>query len=155
MFWFIRVRSAVIYSPNVGTTLSPLGMWSKEDIKSHCLYIECGVTSARGGSAVAGVEGLPRSARPGDWPWHAALLRTHVHACDAALIHSSWLITTASCFQVSTPLAPVYESLGYQKRNLIKKTAPYSYRDSQKLNGLPGLVQCAYKARLLGNRKGE
>lgn len=61
---------------------------------------ECGVPSARGSQVGAGVEGLPRSARPGDWPWHAALLRSHVHACDGVLIHPNWLITTTSCFQV-------------------------------------------------------
>ncbi|RVE40495.1 hypothetical protein evm_014854 [Chilo suppressalis] len=60
---------------------------------------ECGVPSARGANAGSGVEGLPRAARPGDWPWHAALLRAGVHACDAALLHPAWLITTASCFQ--------------------------------------------------------
>lgn len=59
------------------------------------------MASARGARAKLGVEGLPRSAQPGDWPWHAALLRGHVHACDAALVHPAWLITTASCFQVS------------------------------------------------------
>ncbi|XP_021189618.3 atrial natriuretic peptide-converting enzyme [Helicoverpa armigera] len=68
-------------------------------VRVVCDNLECGVTSARGIGAGSGVEGLPRSARPGDWPWHASLLRTHVHACDAALIHPSWLVTTASCFQ--------------------------------------------------------
>ncbi|KAJ0180464.1 hypothetical protein K1T71_003868 [Dendrolimus kikuchii] len=68
-------------------------------IKVVCDQLECGVASARGDKASDGVEGLSRTARPGDWPWHAALLRSYVHACDAALIHSSWLITTASCFQ--------------------------------------------------------
>lgn len=47
------------------------------------------------------MQGLTRSAQPGDWPWHAALLRAHVHACDAALVHPAWLVTTASCFQVT------------------------------------------------------
>ncbi|CAG9783675.1 unnamed protein product [Diatraea saccharalis] len=68
-------------------------------IKIVCDQLECGVPSARGVSARSGVEGLPRAARPGDWPWHAALLRAGVHACDAALLHPGWLITTASCFQ--------------------------------------------------------
>lgn len=73
-------------------------------IVTHILKMlpECGIPSARGASSSKGVEGLLRSAHPGDWPWHAALLRTHVHACDAALIHPSWLVTTASCFQVRT-----------------------------------------------------
>ncbi|XP_026742483.1 atrial natriuretic peptide-converting enzyme [Trichoplusia ni] len=64
-----------------------------------CDHLECGMSSGRGADAAGGVAGLPRSARPADWPWHAALLRSYVHACDAALIHASWLITTASCFQ--------------------------------------------------------
>ncbi|CAB3242080.1 unnamed protein product [Arctia plantaginis] len=68
-------------------------------IRVICDQLECGVPSARISKVTSGVEGLPRSALPGDWPWHAALLRTYVHACDAALIHPSWLITTASCFQ--------------------------------------------------------
>lgn len=71
----------------------------KRVIRVVCDQLECGVPSARSTNAANGVEGLPRSARPGDWPWHATLLRTNVHACDAALIHPSWLITTASCFQ--------------------------------------------------------
>ncbi|KAG6449549.1 hypothetical protein O3G_MSEX006112 [Manduca sexta] len=68
-------------------------------IRVICDQMDCGIASARGSRASNGVEGLPRSARPGDWPWHAALLRSNVHACDATLIHPSWLITTASCFQ--------------------------------------------------------
>lgn len=62
--------------------------------------IDCGIPSARGTSSTSGVDSLPRSARPGDWPWQASLLRSNIHACDGSLIHPSWLITTASCFQV-------------------------------------------------------
>lgn len=64
------------------------------------LLTECGIPSARVAKASAGVQGLLHNSRPGDWPWHAALLRGHVHACDAALVHPAWLLTTASCFQV-------------------------------------------------------
>ncbi|XP_053625313.1 atrial natriuretic peptide-converting enzyme isoform X2 [Plodia interpunctella] len=68
-------------------------------IKVTCDNLECGVPSALGSRARSGVEGLSRSGAPGHWPWHAALLRAHVHACDAALVHPAWLVTTASCFQ--------------------------------------------------------
>lgn len=35
----------------------------------------------------------------GDWPWHTALFKEDVHVCDATLVSSEWLVTTASCFQ--------------------------------------------------------
>ncbi|XP_045519757.1 atrial natriuretic peptide-converting enzyme [Pieris brassicae] len=90
-------------------------------IKIVCDQLECGVPSARGLNAIKGVEGLSRSARPGDWPWHAALLRSHVHACDAVLVHSSWLITTASCFQ-GQPKAEWTARLGTVR---IQSTTPW------------------------------
>ncbi|CAK1552115.1 unnamed protein product [Leptosia nina] len=90
-------------------------------IKIVCDQLECGVATARGLNAVNGVEGLPRSARPGDWPWHAALLRSHVHACDAVLVHSSWLVTTASCFQ-GQPKAEWTARLGTVR---IQSTTPW------------------------------
>ncbi|KAL4702504.1 hypothetical protein ACJJTC_001389 [Scirpophaga incertulas] len=71
----------------------------KRVIKIICDQLECGVCSARGSLARGGVTALSRSARPGDWPWLAALLRARVHACDAALLHPAWLITTSNCFQ--------------------------------------------------------
>lgn len=46
-----------------------------------------------------GVEGLPKMALHGDWPWHVALFKEDVHVCDGTLISSEWLVTTASCFQ--------------------------------------------------------
>lgn len=45
------------------------------------------------------VEGLPKMALHGDWPWHVALFKEDVHVCDGTLISSEWLVTTASCFQ--------------------------------------------------------
>ncbi|XP_012544680.3 atrial natriuretic peptide-converting enzyme [Bombyx mori] len=68
-------------------------------IRIICDQLDCGIPSARGTSSTSGVDSLPRSARPGDWPWQASLLRSNIHACDGSLIHPSWLITTASCFQ--------------------------------------------------------
>lgn len=80
------------------TSMCKMRRITHNEIDNHAT--ECGVPSARVARAHSGVEGLPRTAQPGDWPWHAALLRAHVHACDAALVHASWLLTTASCFQV-------------------------------------------------------
>ena len=40
-----------------------------------------------------------RTAGSGDWPWAAALLKDGKHACDATLLHASWLLTTSLCFQ--------------------------------------------------------
>ncbi|KAI8435098.1 hypothetical protein MSG28_003492 [Choristoneura fumiferana] len=93
----------------------------KRVIRVVCDQLECGLPAARGSEAAGGVEGLPRSARPGDWPWHAALLRAHVHACDAALVHPAWLITTASCFQ-GQPKAEWTARLGTVR---IQSTTPW------------------------------
>ncbi|XP_049867168.1 atrial natriuretic peptide-converting enzyme [Pectinophora gossypiella] len=99
-------------------------------IKVVCDQIECGLPSARVARARSGVEGLPRSAQPGNWPWHAALLRAHVHACDAALIHPSWLITTASCFQ-GQPKAEWTARLGTVR---IQSTTPW--QQEQRIVGM-------------------
>ncbi|XP_038215326.1 atrial natriuretic peptide-converting enzyme [Zerene cesonia] len=93
----------------------------KRVIKVICDQLECGMPSARGAKAESGVEELTRSAQPGDWPWHAALLRSHVHACDAVLVHASWLVTTASCFQ-GQPKAEWTARLGTVR---IQSTTPW------------------------------
>ncbi|XP_060810900.1 atrial natriuretic peptide-converting enzyme isoform X2 [Amyelois transitella] len=99
-------------------------------IRVSCENLECGLASARGAQANRGVEGLPRSAQPGDWPWHAALLRAHVHACDAALVHPSWLVTTASCFQ-GQPKAEWTARLGTVR---IQSTTPW--QQEQRIVGM-------------------
>ncbi|KAM3963433.1 atrial natriuretic peptide-converting enzyme [Aphomia sociella] len=99
-------------------------------IRVTCDQLDCGVASARGDRAANGVEGLSRSALPGDWPWHAALLRSHVHACDATLIHPSWLITTASCFQ-GQPKAEWTARLGTVR---IQSTTPW--QQEQRIVGM-------------------
>ncbi|XP_046964777.1 atrial natriuretic peptide-converting enzyme isoform X1 [Vanessa cardui] len=99
-------------------------------IKIICDHLECGLASARGTQVALGVEGLPRSARPGDWPWHAALIRSHVHACDAVLVHPSWLITTASCFQ-GQPKAEWTARLGTVR---IQSTTPW--QQEQRIVGM-------------------
>ncbi|XP_063531173.1 atrial natriuretic peptide-converting enzyme isoform X1 [Cydia strobilella] len=90
-------------------------------IRVICDQLECGLPSGRVAQATAGVDGLLKSAQPGDWPWHAALLRSHVHACDAALVHPAWLITTASCFQ-GQPKAEWTARLGTVR---IQSTTPW------------------------------
>ncbi|XP_072943335.1 atrial natriuretic peptide-converting enzyme [Epargyreus clarus] len=109
-------------------------------IKVVCDQLECGVASARGAKAARGVDGLSRSARPGDWPWHAALLRAHVHACDAALVHPSWLITTASCFQ-GQPKAEWTARLGTVR---IQSTTPW-----QQERRVVGMVRSPVEGSLL------
>lgn len=42
---------------------------------------------------------FPKTANPGDWPWHVALFKENVHICDGTLVSSSWVATTSSCFQ--------------------------------------------------------
>ncbi|XP_045785110.1 atrial natriuretic peptide-converting enzyme isoform X1 [Maniola jurtina] len=109
-------------------------------IKIVCDQLECGLASARGGRTAQGVEGLPRGARPGDWPWHAALFRTHVHACDAVLIHPAWLITTASCFQ-GQPKAEWTARLGSVR---IQSTTPW-----QQERRIVGMVRSPVEGSML------
>ncbi|KAJ2952813.1 hypothetical protein O0L34_g7177 [Tuta absoluta] len=99
-------------------------------LKVVCDQFECGLPTARGFRSTNGVDGLSRSAQPGDWPWHATLLRQHVHACDAALIHPSWLITTASCFQ-GQPKAEWTARLGSVR---VQSTSPW--QQEQRIVGM-------------------
>ncbi|CAH2074127.1 unnamed protein product, partial [Iphiclides podalirius] len=109
-------------------------------LKVVCDQLECGVSSARGSAAASGPSGLPRSARPGDWPWHAALLRSHVHACDAALLHPNWLVTTASCFQ-GQPKAEWTARFGTVR---IQSTSPW-----QQERRIVGLVRSPVEGSML------
>ncbi|GBP59203.1 Atrial natriuretic peptide-converting enzyme [Eumeta japonica] len=109
-------------------------------LKVVCDQLECGIASARGARAAAGVEGLGRSALPGDWPWQAALLRTHVHACDAALVHPAWLITTAACFQ-GQPKAEWSARLGTVR---IQSTTPW-----QQERRIVGMVRSPVEGSML------
>ncbi|CAG5012853.1 unnamed protein product [Parnassius apollo] len=109
-------------------------------LKVVCDQLECGVASARGGSGGSGAAGLARSARPGDWPWHAALLRAHVHVCDAALLHPNWLVTTASCFQ-GQPKAEWTARFGTVR---IQSTSPW-----QQERRIVGLVRSPVEGSML------
>ncbi|XP_068629335.1 atrial natriuretic peptide-converting enzyme [Battus philenor] len=109
-------------------------------LKVVCDQLECGVTSARGSEASSGTSGLPRSARPGDWPWHAALLRANVHVCDAALLHYNWLVTTASCFQ-GQPKAEWTARFGTVR---IQSTTPW-----QQERRIVGLVRSPVEGSML------
>ncbi|XP_075220339.1 atrial natriuretic peptide-converting enzyme [Lycorma delicatula] len=62
----------------------------------NCSNIECGLQSAR---LTQTVDGLGKMAAPGDWPWHVSLFKSGTHVCDATVIDSLWLLTSASCFQ--------------------------------------------------------
>ncbi|XP_065203065.1 atrial natriuretic peptide-converting enzyme-like [Planococcus citri] len=61
-----------------------------------CTGIECGIQTTRN---YISIEGLNKIAKAGDWPWHVALFKDGVHACDATLVSQHWLLTTISCFQ--------------------------------------------------------
>ncbi|KAF5273845.1 hypothetical protein FQA39_LY00960 [Lamprigera yunnana] len=69
---------------------------SKRVVKVTCSDLECGVQSTHTGT---GQSVLKKMANHGDWPWHVALFKDDVHVCDATLVSSNWLVTTASCFQ--------------------------------------------------------
>ncbi|VVD03557.1 unnamed protein product, partial [Leptidea sinapis] len=112
----------------------------KKVIKVVCDQLVCGVPSARGARSADGVEGLPRSAQPGDWPWHAVLLRSHVHACDAILVHASWLISTASCFQ-GQPKAEWTARLGSVR---VQSTTPW-----QQERRIVGMVRSPVEGSML------
>lgn len=60
------------------------------------IIVECGIQTTRN---YISIEGLNKIAKAGDWPWHVALFKDGVHACDATLVSQHWLLTTISCFQ--------------------------------------------------------
>lgn len=60
-----------------------------------CAQQECGIQSIYGGSRVS----LTKMSASGDWPWHVALFRSDVHACDGTLVAENWVLTTEGCFQ--------------------------------------------------------
>lgn len=109
-------------------------------IKVLCDELDCGIPSARGIHSASGVIGLQMNALPGDWPWHAALFRSHVHACDAALLHPSWLITTAACFQ-GQPKAEWTARLGTVR---IQSTTPW-----QQERRIVGMVRSPVEGSML------
>lgn len=76
-------------------TFVPAPCPRREVLYVSCSQIECGVRA----SATASGGAPPRLAAPGDWPWHAALLKDGAHVCDATLLSAQWLLTTSSCFQ--------------------------------------------------------
>ncbi|XP_014358510.2 atrial natriuretic peptide-converting enzyme isoform X1 [Papilio machaon] len=109
-------------------------------LKVVCDQLECGLASARGREAGSGAAGLPRAARPGDWPWHAALLRANVHVCDGVLLHPNWLLTTASCFQ-GQPKAEWTARFGTVR---IQSTSPW-----QQERRIIGLVRSPVEGSML------
>lgn len=69
---------------------------SRQVLKVNCAELECGVQRTHPPHLQLS---LGKMANHGDWPWHVALFKDEVHMCDATLLSSSWLVTTASCFQ--------------------------------------------------------
>ncbi|KAF5279205.1 hypothetical protein FQR65_LT03452 [Abscondita terminalis] len=69
---------------------------SKRVLKVSCSDLECGLQSTH---TTVSQSVLGKMANHGDWPWHVALFKDDVHVCDATLVSSNWLLTTASCFQ--------------------------------------------------------
>ncbi|XP_045602794.1 atrial natriuretic peptide-converting enzyme isoform X2 [Procambarus clarkii] len=92
------VQITDVYSTNI--TFEPVECPRRTVVYMVCSELACGVRPLYLAPRDPGVEGsVARTAGNGDWPWAAALLKDGVHACDATLIHPSWLLTTSLCFQ--------------------------------------------------------
>ncbi|XP_042235971.1 uncharacterized protein LOC121875475 [Homarus americanus] len=92
------VQITDVYSTNI--TFESVNCSRRTVVYMVCSELACGVRPlylAPRNPAVEG--GVVRTAGSGDWPWAAALLKDGAHACDATLIHPSWLLTTSLCFQ--------------------------------------------------------
>ena len=65
-----------------------------------CEKLQCGNTPAHVSKESKVKLGLRQDmALHGDWPWFVALYKNGLHVCDGILVHDSWIMTTASCFQ--------------------------------------------------------
>ncbi|KAK3852558.1 hypothetical protein Pcinc_040863 [Petrolisthes cinctipes] len=92
------VQITDVYSTNI--TFEPVNCSRRTVVYMVCSELACGVRPLYLIPHNPTVEGgVVRTAGSGDWPWSAALLKDGVHACDATLIHPSWLLTTSLCFQ--------------------------------------------------------
>ncbi|KAK7074381.1 hypothetical protein SK128_019317, partial [Halocaridina rubra] len=81
-------------------TFEPVNCTRRSVVYMACTELACGIRPLYVAPQHKVVEGgVVRTAGSGDWPWSAALLKDGVHACDATLIHPSWLLTTSICFQ--------------------------------------------------------
>lgn len=92
------VQITDVYSTNI--TFEPVECPRRTVVYMVCSELACGVRPLYLAPRNSAVESsVVRTAGNGDWPWAAALLKDSVHACDATLIHPSWLLTTSLCFQ--------------------------------------------------------
>ncbi|CAL4067541.1 unnamed protein product, partial [Meganyctiphanes norvegica] len=92
------VQISDVYSTNI--TFETVNCTKATVVYLACSQLACGVRPLyiTPRNPVAENQ-VARTAGSGDWPWHAALLKDGTHACDATLIHPSWLLTTSKCFQ--------------------------------------------------------
>ncbi|XP_034940783.1 atrial natriuretic peptide-converting enzyme [Chelonus insularis] len=91
---------------------------NKQVMYVRCGELECGIQALK---IKSNTKVLNKMAEPGDWPWHVALFKEDTHVCDATLVSSSWLLTTASCFQ-GQPKAEWTARLGTVR---LSSTAPW------------------------------
>lgn len=92
------VQITDVYSTNI--TFEPVNCTRRTVVYMSCSELACGVRPLFVPPRNPVISNsVVRTAQSGDWPWAAALLKDGVHACDATLIHPSWLLTTSLCFQ--------------------------------------------------------
>ncbi|XP_050731521.1 atrial natriuretic peptide-converting enzyme-like isoform X2 [Eriocheir sinensis] len=92
------VQITDVFSTNI--TFEPVNCSRRTVVYMVCSELACGVRPLYLAPRSPVVEGgVVRTVDGGDWPWAAALLKDGVHACDATLIHTAWLLTTSLCFQ--------------------------------------------------------
>ena len=74
-----------------GDSFESVSCPSKLVLRMECSDLDCG----RRPAALAD----NRTVRHGDWPWHVTLFKESSHVCDGTLVHTSWVMSTKSCFQ--------------------------------------------------------
>ena len=93
--------------------VSAIGMWGVLTASLFSDHSACGMagdTQLRftRGHMVRQVHG--RDARPGAWPWHAAIYVDGTFQCSGVILNENWTLTTAHC---------VYYDAKIKKRNIL------------------------------------
>lgn len=86
-----------------------------------------------------------RSARAGQFPYHASLRRRTVHICGGAILHSRWVLSTGTCLEKN----PTQIAVGTIRSDgngpfirIQRKVLHYLYWPSRRMNDI-GLIETA------------
>ena len=78
-----------------------------------------------------------RDARPGAWPWHAAIYVDGTFQCSGVILNDNWTLTTAHC---------VYYDAKIKKRNILVRVGEWGGVFSASLSS-------SFKKRLAGRMR--